>query len=235
MAVLTVNNVLVGIRDRLDEATPAQWTDTMLKRWLNEGLRDLARRTKHLKDTKTFTTTAGTAEYTVAADVIEIEMAYYAPGDGRQVPLIPREFQGMNNVWGQYRDQTGGDPSMWTTWGTPPALKIRLYPPPPASSKVVTLYVSKLPATVTEDALSDDTVVGVPEAWVDLMKDYVEFCALRRDRDPRWQEAFTLYNSRVDDLVQNGDYTNVPREIIADPMVPGGVVPRWLADPNWGV
>ncbi len=234
MAALTVNQIVTAVRDRLDEATAGQWTNTQLKRWLNEALRDLARKTKHIKDTTTFLTVAGQAEYTAAANIIEIEHAYYAPGDGRQCGLIPRAFDGMNNIWGQQQNQQGGDPMMFTTWGVPPTLKIRLYPVPPLVNKTVTLYVTRLATTIVEDEASDATAVDFPEAWVDLTKDYVEYCALRKDRDPRWQEAFQFYATRVMDLVDNSDYMNAPMEMLADPLVAGGVVPRWLADSSWG-
>ncbi len=231
---LTVNEIITACRDRLDEATAAQWTDTQLKRWLNEALRDATRKTKHLSDTTTFNTTAGVAEYTVASNVIEIEQCYYAPGDGRQIPLIARSFEGMNNVWGQYQNQQSGDPYLWTTWGVPPTLKVRLFPVPSASAKVVTLYVKRLPATITEDASINNTAVDFPDAWCDILKDYVEAMALRKDRDPRWQEAWQVYAQNVDQLLTNSDYTNTPGEMIADPLVRGGMVPRWIADSGYG-
>lgn len=234
MASLTVNQVITAVRDRLDEATAGQWTDTQLKRWLNEALRDLARKTKHIKDTTTFATVAGQAEYTAASNIIEIEHAFYAPGDGRQCGLIPRAFEGMNNIWGAQQNQAGGDPAMFTTWGVPPLLKVRLYPVPPTSAKTVTLYVTRLCTVITENETLDNAVIDFPEAWVDLTKDFVEYCALRKDRDPRWQESFQFYSQRVDDLVVNSDYMNAPMEMIADPLVSGGVVPRWLADSSWG-
>ena len=40
---LTVNQVVASVRSRLDEVTVATWTDTEIKRWTNEALRDLAR------------------------------------------------------------------------------------------------------------------------------------------------------------------------------------------------
>lgn len=230
---LTVNQIVKAVRNRLDERTASFWQDADLKEWINEALRDLGRRTKHIKDTDTLTTIAGTAEYTLQNDVIEVEMVFYAPGDGRQCQLVGRSFEGMQAVWGQYRDQTGGDPAMWTIWGTPPAMKLRLYPAPSTSSKTVTVYVTRLPATIVEDNASDSTAVDFPDAWVDLVKDFVEFSALRRNRDPRWQEAMNLYNQRVDEMIVNSDYSSVPDTVIADPMVAGGVVPRWLVDGGW--
>lgn len=230
---MTVKNIIDAVRERLDEVQASQWTDLSLKRWLNEGLRDLGRKTKHIKDTTTFTTVAGQAEYTLAAGILEVEMAFYATGDGRQVNLTARSFAGMNAVWGQYRDQAGGDPAMFTLWGVPPNLKFRLFPAPGSSGKTVTVYVSRLPATITEDNTIDLTVVDLPDAWVDLMKDYVEYCAKRKDGNPAWQEAQGLYNQHLDDMIVGSDYSNTSEDMIADPLMAGGVAPRWLVDTGW--
>lgn len=231
---LTVNQMIDGIRSRLDEPAAAQWSNVELKRWINEGLRDLGRRTKHFRDTRTFTTVAGQAAYTLAGEILEVELVYFGTSDGRQIPLVARAFEGMNNVWGQHQG-TGGQPAMYTMWGVPPNLRMHLYPVPDQSSRVVTMYVVRLPNGILEIEGPDGSPMDVPPAWVDLLKDYAEFCALRKDRKPYWQESFQLYNQRVDDLIVNSDYMDNPREMIADPLVAGGVVPRWIADPGWGM
>lgn len=225
--------VRTAIRDRLDEATAGQWGDAQLNRWINEGARELARRTRQLYDTATFTTTAGTAEYTAAANTLEIHQAYYAPGDGRQVPLIARAWEGMNNVWGQYRDQSGGDPAMFTVWGFSPNMKVRLFPVPPTSSKTVTLYVSRLPTDLATTG-ADSTVVDFPDAWIDCLYDFVAYQALLKDRDDRWKDYKGMFEQRADDMTMQADVLSVASEMIADPMVAGGVVPRWLVDPGYG-
>lgn len=226
--------VRTAIRDRLDEATAGQWGDAQLNRWINEGARELARRTRQLTDTTTFTTTAGTAEYTVDADVLEIFQAYYAPGDGRQVPMIARAWDGMNNVWGQYQNQTGGDPVMFTVWGFSPNMKIRLYPAPAESSKTVTLLVSRLPADLATDNTANASNVDFPDAWIDCLYDFVTYQALLKDRDDRWQAYKSLFEQRADEMAMQADVLAVTNEMIADPLVSGGMVPRWLVDPNYG-
>jgi hypothetical protein len=225
---LTVANVIAAVRDRLDEPTAAQWDDIELKRWMNEAGRDIARRTKHIKDTTTLTTTANVAEYVVPANVIEIEDVYFAPGDGRQIQLSMRAFEGMGQVWGSQMDRGGGWPAMVTWWGTPPQLKIRLYPVPGESGRTITLYVSRLPATITETNDVDDTACDLPLAWVDLLKDYIEYRALRKDRNPAWQESFSIYNTNIDQMVRSDEYANVQREMILDPRVRGGYVQSWF-------
>lgn len=230
----TQATVVTAIRDRLGEPTAGQWSDAQLRRWINEGARDMARRTRQLEDTTTISTVAGTGEYTLPATVLEVRGAYYAPGDGRQVPLIARAWEGMNNVWGQYRDQEGGDPAMFTTWGFAPALKVRLYPVPGTSSKTVTLYIARLPVDLTTDGTDTNDAVDFPDAWIDGLYDFATYQALFKDRDPRWKEAKEMYEQRVDDMMTHEGAMSIGREVVADPLIVGGVAPRWLVDPSYG-
>lgn len=226
--------VLTAVRDRLDEAAAGQWSDPQIRRWINEGAREMARRTFRLLDTTTISTVAGTGEYTLPSTTLRVFNAYYAPGDGRQVPLIARAWEGMNNVWGQYRDQQSGDPAMFTTWGFSPNLKLRLYPVPGTSSKTVTVYIARLPVDLATDGSAAASNVDFPDAWIDGIYDFATYQALFNDRDDRWKDMKALFEQRLDDMIVNGDDMAAVQDMVADPMVAGGVVPRWLVDPSWG-
>lgn len=228
----TFAQVIAQVRDALDETSPAQWQDVQLRRWINRGLVDIARVTRHIRDRATISTVSGTAEYTVAANVLEIESAYFLPGDGRYIPLTARQWEAMDAVWGTQQNQTGGYPELFTVWGYSPNLKLRLYPAPSTTgTNNVSLMVVRTPTLLSETGAQDSTALDMPEAWTDALVHYCEYCALRKDRDPRWQEAYTLYQEVRDQLVVMGDYLNAPREIIMDPYA--GPVDRWIADPNW--
>ena len=227
----TCIELLSRIRDNLDEQTPGQWSQLQLRRFINDALDDLSRSTKHLKDAKTITTIAGTAEYSVTKDVLMIMHAYWVTTDGRYLPLVPVQYEGADQVWGQYQTQQSTEPFLFTTWGYSPNLKLRLYPVP-STSNTVSLRVVRLATHVDVNGLDGDTTVDCPEAWIDALTYYAEFRALRKDRDPRWQEAYQLYTSIRDNLADE-DYLNANREIVYDPATIGGV-PRWIADPRWG-
>jgi hypothetical protein len=227
MATL-ISEVVAQVRDMLGEQVPAQWLSTSIHRWINDGLLDMARVTRHIRDRVTLSTTAGTAEYTVAENVLEIEHAYYLPGDGRYIPLVARQYEGMDAIWGHQQNQQGGDPAMYTVWGASPNLKLRLYPVPSVTgTNNVSLMVVRYPTLLTPSG-AENVNIDWPDAWLEAIVAFVEYRALRADRDPRWQEAFQRYQEIRDQMVVLGDYLNTPRDILIDPYV--GRVPAWLAN-----
>ena len=229
----TVARVIERVRDRLDEAFERQWTDRQLRSWIIEGSEDLARRSLQLLDTVNVTAIAATPEYTITESVLEIHGAYWYPtGDGRRVPLQPKQFQAMDNVWWTERDrQTASDPVFFTTWGFPPALKLRVFPAP-ASGGTIQLMVSRLPAKFDLTGLDDADPIDIPAGWSDLLVEYAEMCALRKDRDPRWQEPKALYEEKLMAMISNGNALTQGGEFIYDG--PGGFLPGWLVNPDGG-
>lgn len=223
---MTTRGELVAyVRSQLNEPIAAAWSDTELVRWLNEANRDVARTTHFYKSSDTITTVAGTAEYTLDADILTVEMAWYDDDSGRQLPLTPRHWESMDQVWGQRQDLEGNYPSYFTTWGVTPTMKIRFWPVPSTSSDTVNMLTSVIPDDLPA---TNDGTVEVPGHFWDLLADYAEFKALRKDRDPRWQEAQAEYMRKLDALVVNQDALTVNREVVAD--YRAGYVPRWLSD-----
>ncbi len=219
------SELITRVRTRLDEPVPKFWTDPDLLGWLNEGLRDAGRYTKHITDVRAINTVAGLSEYTVPSDVIEVEHVYYAPGDGRQIPLVGQSYDNMNNTWGQWQNAQVGEPRAYALWGTPPSLRIKLYPSPELT---VTGGISMLVVRMPTQAATTGAVVDWPPAWEDVIEDYMEMAALRKARDPRWQEAFSMYTSKRDNLDIKGDYTNDPDTFVYDAYA--GLMPRWLVE-----
>jgi hypothetical protein len=220
----TVAAATTALRDLLDETTAAQWTDVQLRRWLNEGIRDIARRTRHYWDTDTIDTAADDGEYTVAEDVLHIKHVYFTPdGDtSRDIPLEPRAFEAMNQVWWDRQDQSSGYPVFFTTFGYAPTLTIKLFPVPSVPG-TLTLHVIRLPAEL--DVTSGTGNIDVPTGWLEVAYDYAEYKALRKDRDPRWQEAYNLYEAKIQDIIDMGEYINAPGEFIPTTT---GMLPNWL-------
>ncbi len=224
----TAATVIAEVRDLLDEPTAAQWTDVMLRRWINEGLRDMGRATRHMKATVTLTVIGGQGTYAMPANTISIEHAWYhdVPGT-RHIPLQARHMENMDEVRGQNWDREG-TPAYYTTQGFSPTLVVTVFPTPTVDDDEIVMIVSRLPATIATDGSDDADALEIPTAWYDALADYCEFKALRRDRDPRWQEAFQMYSEKRDGLVNNNDYLAVNREMIADPR--SGYLPAWLVE-----
>ena len=69
MADITMNrkDIRDMARKRLGETTAAFWSDDELNGWINKAIKDIAFRSKVLKDNMTVTATADTAQYTLSA------------------------------------------------------------------------------------------------------------------------------------------------------------------------
>lgn len=227
----TLATVVEEIRDMLGESVrDGAWTDKMLRRWINEGARDLARSTRHFKGNALIDTIAGTGTYAVGADIIAIEHVFYEDSGGRTTELMPRHIEN----WGQVTTPDvarGGRPLYYATQGFQPSLQLMLYPIPDVTDETIKLVTARLPDEVALTGADDNSDLEIPGAWYDALVDYAEFKALRRDRDARWKEAYDLYTEKRDGLINNVDYTTANREVVADPNV--GYLPAWLVDPDY--
>jgi hypothetical protein len=217
------SDIIARVRSRLDEPVERFWKDIELLGWLNEAMRDAGRYTRHIRDTKQVAVMSGLSEYTLPDDVIEVENAYFLPGDGRQIPLSGQSFDNLDASWGSWQNMQVGEPQTFALWGTPPALKMKLYPSP-SQAGTVSMLVVRMPQNV----VSTVSAVDWPPAWLDVLEDYMEMAALRKARDPRWQEAFTMYTQKRDMLDTNGDYDTNPQTFVFDGYA--GILPRWLVE-----
>jgi hypothetical protein len=221
----TVTTAITRLRERLDEPTAAQWTDVQLRAWLNEGIRDIARRTFHYTDTDTVAVTVpSTGLVTVPSDVIRINACYFqATADQtRKQPLQARAWDAMDNVWWDYQDRSYGDPVFYSVYGYAPTVTIKLYPVPSRAGNLL-LHVARMPAAI--DITSGTGNVDAPDAWLEVAYDYCEYMALRKDMQPRWQESKALYEEHLAEMIQNGDYLNAPDEFVWNGP---NALPTWL-------
>lgn len=239
---ITDTQALARLRARLNEKgiTSGTWDDQDLYAWLDEGQRDVARRTLCLTDQRKLSLVAGTNEYTIPADVLRIFRCEFIPGDGRRTPLTARAYNAMDSVWWSDQDRVRADPLMYTTWGNSPGAKLKLYPTPNASvTDGLRLFVARMPAPLP-GALTGTGVgmpIDLPEAWVELAIDYAEYCALRRDRQTDiMAEVKAAYESRIGDITSGGltdpgtGMTDANDEMVFDGPWP---LPRWLVDPSF--
>jgi hypothetical protein len=228
------------VRDRLDEAgtSSGQWTDSNLRRWLWEGMKDVSRRANCNRDTIDVTATASINEYVLSTgnqpSILRIYRCEWLPGgaDTRRIPMTPSGYEAMDNIWWQQQDQAVGTPTFYTTWGRPPTLKLKIYPAPYQNSSF-RLFVSRLPIPIDFTGATDNsTNIDLPEGWLECAYDYCEYMALRKDRDSRWQESLQAYEAKVDSMIRNVDnYMDSPEEVFFDS--PTGPLPGWLTRFDW--
>lgn len=194
----TQAQLLTAARERLNEPTQTHYLDTELRRWINDGAKDLCRRTEILQTRSTITAVVGTREYTLPTNVIRVYRATYTPTGSSQpvYPLEYRDFNNMDAIWWTQQAVTSSTPHLFTMWGYPPALKLIVYPIPSVAGTIEMFYYA-LPTELATDTSQVAFTLGIPEGWDDPVVDYVEYMALRKDRDPRWQEAKALYEEHV--------------------------------------
>lgn len=209
------------VRVRLDEATATAWSDAEINGWINEGIRDLARRSETLQVSSSILVSEGVAEYFAPAELSRIYRAeFQATGDTSIYPLTYRDFNNMDAVWWTAKNTTQSTPELFTLWGYPPSLKVILYPKP-SRAGTLTLYYYRVPV----DLVSDSDPVPVPTGWDDLIVEYATYLALRRDRDERWKEAREAYEDHLASMMMlTRRWTDQAGEI-----TPGGsMLPEWL-------
>lgn len=229
----SVADAVTSIRERLNESSASQWTDVQIRRWLNEGIRDMARRTFHYQDSDTIAVTGGANNgiYTCATDVLRINQVYWTPDSdtSQKVPLQAHQWATMDQYWGNRQDQQSGWPFLWATRGYCPTLSIKIFPVPSEDGDLY-LNVARLPAAINVASGGGD--VDAPEAWIEVAYFYCEYMARRKDRDMEWaMDSKNQYDSLINSMIVNGDYTNAPDEFIWNGR---NYLPDWLVNPGYG-
>lgn len=213
--------------DRLDEASADQWQDEELRRLLNEGAADIARKTECLQDRTTVPAIVSptTAEYTIPAAAIRVFRVEFTPTNERTRPLTYADVKNLDQFGWEQRDLTNSYPYAYTVWGSGRTLKLICFPAP-ATAGSFTVWYYRLPTDLAVDGSAAASHLEIPQGWDDIVLDYVEYRALRKDRDPRWTEAKALYDENLSTM-----YDNTRRWVEdAGMIVPnaGGSLPTWL-------
>jgi hypothetical protein len=227
-----MSDTLVGmrtkVRRRLDEVTARFWNDTDLNDWINEAAREVARRAEVLQDTKFIDAVGGQQQYPMPTDVYRVHRVEFARSASSVQPLEYRDFNNMDSVWWSSQRTTPGDPYWFTMWGFPPTLSLIVYPTPSTSiAQGFKVFYYRMPATVAADS---DTV-EVPAGWDDVVLDYCEYSALRKDADPRWQEAKQLFEDKMNHMT---DTTQRWIDSAGAVTAGNGALPRWIWDDGLG-
>lgn len=230
MATPTVTVVMENVRARLDEASAIFWTDTDLRRWINETVRDMARRTESLRGKYDQTVVSGTATYTPAFTSTTIpyrlnRVEFIPTGQTTIYPLEYRDPNSADEVWGIMQAQEQGIPAIWTSWGAPPSLSIQLFPTP-SQAGTLRIWYYRQPAAIALDGSDDTDTVDIVEGWEDVLVDGVEWKALRRDSDQRWTEAKQLYEQSLEAMMESTLRFTDAFGVITTPS--GAYGPAWL-------
>lgn len=199
--VMTLTQATTDVRDILDEATAQFWTNAQLTTWLNQACQNFAARTRTLRTEAQVTVTANTQNYTAPSQFLSLYRVEFRPTSSGQAFIYPLDFMGYNEAdqaWGVYQTFPAAWPQMFTLWGNPPNLTIRLFPTPDQAG-VLNVFGYRQ----SVDAVAGTDAIDIQAAYEEAAIEYCVYKAKRKDNDPTWQEAKTRYEEILQDATDN--------------------------------
>lgn len=228
---VTQAQLLTSIRARMNEATARNWTDAFFRTLINDAAKDIARKTETLEDIDDIAAVISpvTNQYSINADCLRVHMVEFKQtSDDRRQQLEYVDIRNMEAFGWANRSLAQAMPEYYTIWGSGVTLKLTVFPAPSVAGTFYAYYY-RLPTVLATDGSAANSTVEIPEGWNDVALDYVEFRALRQDRDPRWREAKDIYDENLAQMYDN------TRRWVDQPglIVPNGIgsyLPRWLVE-----
>lgn len=196
----------------------AQYTDTELTDWINDGLRDFARRGEGLRTYDTSITIPAYGEtpsqpiptFALPGDVLRINrVEFQVAGDSSQV--YPLEFttpQYLDQMWGNDQISTRTYPTYWITRGYCGGtgrnqFVIQLYPQSSQAGQL-NLWYYREPVRVADPVANPANylvTLDCLEGWDDMIVDYACMQALIKTRNPGWEVAQKAYAAKMDNAI----------------------------------
>ena|SRR5215469_5652241 len=228
MSTKTLSQSLADLRAQLDEqnVSAKYWQDPELMQYINDGVRDIARRTETiLSYNTTLDAIPGVAKYNLPPDVIRVHRCEYIPTGQTQVyPVIGSTYDELDQIWGINPTTQSSYPSVYACWGTPGQMTIQFYPVP-AQTATINLYYYAMPVDLKTDGTDANTFLNVPQGWEDLLVKYAVSRAFLKMRDPNWETFQKLY---IEDLQFMVEVTRQAHDNGRYIQTMTGYVPQWL-------
>ena len=186
----------------------------MKRRWINEATREIARRSECFFTTGTIAVVATTQSYSLPADIVRLQGVDFTNGT-QTLPLDYLERVVASRMWGINQTQQSAWPEYYTTEGIPgtATFTIKLFPVP-SQAGTLTLMYFRLPDERAIDGSEDSLTVDTPAGWEDIVVDYLEGRAYRRDGQvDQYQASMAVFTERLVALKETGDnnYNTNPR------------------------
>lgn len=70
---MILSELLAEVRDTLQDGSKRRWLDSELEKYVNQGIRDIAKKTKFFRQVQDLSVVAGTTQYTLTYKVIEFD------------------------------------------------------------------------------------------------------------------------------------------------------------------
>lgn len=215
---ITQARAIEEVRARLAEETPGFYTDSQIRSWLNDGVREVARRSFWKRTSDTVVVLAGDQFYTAPTDAIQVYRVEYHPDtSGSIYRLEYRDINAMDIVWGINQSIGQGTPEYYTMVSANP-LSIELCPTPSTPGELKVFYYAMpddLAVTTNSDAAA---TLDVPVGWEDLPIEWATALGFRKSRDANaYQLAVAAFAQNLGRLTEVATrYTDEPTAIVPD-------------------
>lgn len=191
------------------------FTDTEITDWLNDGLRDIARRAEILFTTDStiqvpaFTPSSlspGPPVYNLLDDVIRLYRVEFVPvQQTNQIYRVEPSTQNeMDQIWGTYQQNTSTYPRWYITQGYPGGtgrnnFVLQLYPAP-SQPGTLNCYYYRQPIRLG-DPISNpgnyNITLDLIEGWDDVPITFATMRALQKQRSQQWQDYKKDYEEMI--------------------------------------
>lgn len=195
----TVADIMREISIRVDDEGMSRFKPEVLRGYILEGEKEVARKTECLRATEDIAVTAGVQTVTGPTDLVRVTACVFAPTSTSLVyPLEYRDQNSLNLQWGPWQQISQASyPEFWTTWGFPPTLSMAMYPIP-AQAGVLRVSYYRLPANIDPNGDNDIDAIDLPEGWEEMLTDYGEAMCLRKDRDLEgYQMVYEMFENKM--------------------------------------
>ncbi len=149
MAWPDLTDIQTAVRNILGEPTALKWTDAEIKRFINDGVRDIAIKTGCIESIVTLTTVASSRYVPFAG--YKINSLEYQPGSGNRVGL-----QAITPKMLGHLTPNGVAPQFYFQWGD----QIVLEPKPGATTYTLSAHISIWPDYLQSDT-TDEPLIPV--------------------------------------------------------------------------
>lgn len=228
---ITQSAAVEAVRERLDEPIPSFYTDTQIRRWLNDAVREIARRAEWKRAYKDYAVDVSSEDQVVALDtnVLRVYRVEWRPTAQSAVYRLEyRDINAMDVIWGVYQEWSG-QPGWYTMINANP-LSILISPAATQDGHLRVFYYD-MPTDLTTNAVtSASTALTVPTGWEDLAVEFATAMGHRKARDVQsYQMAMEAFTSRLQALIEcSVRYSDEAASITPDWNAWGDVYGEWL-------
>lgn len=256
---ITLNDAIYRLRSKLDEPAyptlpmstvgnppPRFYTDTELTIWVNDALKDIARRAEDLWTYDTSINIPAYGEnpnqpvptFPLPTDILRINrIEFQVYNDSSQIyPLEASTQQYMDNIWSIDQLSTMSYPAYYVTRGYPGGTGRNLFViqifPNAAQAGNLNIFYYRDPIYIPDPVANPAnylTTLDITNGWDDLVVDYAYMQALIKKRDPQWQMAQSMYEAKMGHIIDmTRRFNDQPQYFTYDTLA----IP-WAGD-SWG-